>query len=325
MQCEQCGHRSNNGRAGFWRCPQCGWVNHASGPRTNQSLSHLLPAGLLSNRSKSISLLALALALVVTAPILIRRIIKPPDLSVKPVISNTSPSSAISSKLPTSGGASSQSSPSKNKPPVSPATNTSPPPSTPTPASCSKDTSYIKAAALSLDLTSPGLKQVIDPVHYYTVYGHTADQIRSQLNQCSAVSENGQTFDASTDWYINFQYLYSAPSGGLCTLNNIAVGVHVSQAMPAWQASDGDVSGLSTRWSSFIQNLTTHEQGHVNLDTQTAQTLLTGLQNFPATDCGSIVAAANAYGNSQLAALNQANINYDSQTNHGATQGAVFP
>lgn len=190
---------------------------------------------------------------------------------------------------------------------------------------CTKDTTYAKANAISISYTSPGLKQVIDPVHYYKVYGYTPEQIRTQLNQCSPAQDGGTTFDASTDWWINYAYNVYTKTGGLCAINSAAVGLHITQAFPAWQSSQYDSSGLAQRWSIYTTNLTTHEQGHVNLDVQAANNFLAGLQNFPDTDCSNIYSSVNAYANGQFGNLNQANASYDGQTSHGATQGATFP
>jgi len=52
---------------------------------------------------------------------------------------------------------------------------------------------------------------------------------------------------------------------------------------------------------------------------------VTDLTALPAMACSQLASSANGIIQNDVAALNQANTDYDSQTNHGATQGAVLP
>ena len=82
--------------------------------------------------------------------------------------------------------------------------------------------------------------------------------------------------------------------------------------------------GLAEAWDSYIAALTLHEQGHVDRDVQSAQQLLDDLEALGEADCGSLATEVGALATKASIALAQANVDYDTQTSHGRTQGAVL-
>lgn len=192
--------------------------------------------------------------------------------------------------------------------------------------SCTKPTGFTAANALPISTASPGLDLSVEAPQQYTVYGNTATEVRSQINQCSPVSDLGAgEYDAITTWWVNFSYLYSPTSGGNCSVNSVAVGMHIKMVLPAWQSSPNADAGLASEWQTYITNLTTHENGHRDIAINYANTLLSGLQSQPESSCSTIVQTTNDYGNSIISQLETDENNYDLTTNHGATQGATFP
>jgi predicted secreted Zn-dependent protease len=208
--------------------------------------------------------------------------------------------------------------------PAAPPVATPPPATIPNPPDCTK-LSFTPAAALTISTASPGLKKTIDTPKYYKVNGYTPDQVRTQINQCRPTVGATSPYDAGVYWWINYSYLYDTDSNGKCYLRNVAVGLHINSYLPEWQPSAYDISGLSAKWQNYIASLKTHEQGHKDLDIQYAEQILNGLKNLPHSSCSTIVKTANKFADDKIAALKAANSSYDSQTNHGATQGATFP
>jgi predicted secreted Zn-dependent protease len=196
---------------------------------------------------------------------------------------------------------------------------------TPAAPNCAPDTAYTGPASLSLGGAAAGLTTQIDPTHYYQVYGYTNTQIRQQINACAPKLSGNDDFTGYTTYRLSWQYRYSGNADGTCSLVAPKIGMHIGEVLPSWQASAYATPGLATKWSAFIAGLDTHEHGHITLDQQYAAQILASLQAMPATDCGTIAAQANAIINNGVAALDAANVNYDTQTNHGATQGAILP
>jgi len=175
-------------------------------------------------------------------------------------------------------------------------------------------------------LSQPGIQQVIDPASSYTVYGLTAPQVMSQVARCTPVhSTSGApgTFAANTAYTINWQAGYTSGSDGLCTLNNIQVGLHINQVFPAWQPIAA-AADLGTRWQSYISKLQAYENGHVQLDQTAATTVFNDLQNLPPTNCGAIAQTASNKVNADIAAYNEANAAYDSSNDFGIKQGITL-
>jgi predicted secreted Zn-dependent protease len=207
-----------------------------------------------------------------------------------------------------------------------PSSNLSTPTITPSPvaSTCTKGT-YQPASVSNTPSPSVGLQEDVDQPQYYVVYGYTASQIRAELNQCSPVATSQGDFDAETSWWLKFTYDWYTKSNGLCALQNVGVVAHVTFMYPQWTNTAYSAAGLNAKWQTYMTNLTTHEQGHKTIALQYANTLLTQLQSYPDTTCTTIEQSANSYGNGEISALTQAENNYDTQTDHGATQGATFP
>ncbi|HSX45959.1 MAG TPA: DUF922 domain-containing protein [Candidatus Saccharimonadia bacterium] len=204
-----------------------------------------------------------------------------------------------------------------------PAKKTSPPPPVAAPT-CNKSNLDLDPAAISLSPGQNGVSQVVDQPIYYQVYGNTAAQVQAQIKQCSQVSQSGEDFAAGTYYTMNWLYDYTT-DGLTCSIVNVAVGVHVGQVLPDWNPTASSDSGYAAKWRSFMANLQTHENGHRDLDIQYASKIKQDLKGLQGVSCSGIKQAADATANADLAALNWANDNYDAQTDHGQTQGAVIP
>ena len=180
-----------------------------------------------------------------------------------------------------------------------------------------------------IDLTNQanGLTQVSDPTSYYRIYGNNSDQIESQVRQCAPTTNgsDGAEFAAETSYSLNAQYNWAEDSSGYCRVTGAKVGLHINMILPQWQPNADSEAGLAVSWQTYINNLTTHENGHVAIDKQYAAQLLNDLQAFPAGDCASIADSLKTKVNADIAALDAANDAYDAATNHGATQGAIVP
>ena len=183
---------------------------------------------------------------------------------------------------------------------------------------------YSGPSAPAAVASQPGLHQNILAPSYYTVYGNTTDQVRRQIAACSPANSGGERFAASTDYALNWAFDFASGDDGLCRVTAASVALNVSVVYPSWQPSSGAAAGLDASWRKFITSLSAHENGHVQINQAGAAQLLAGLQGFPATSCDTIVAQVTAKATADIQAINQSNDRYDSNTGHGATQGAVL-
>jgi len=188
-------------------------------------------------------------------------------------------------------------------------------------------TTFSGPTALDVSNAPVGYSEVIEQPSHYQIYGNTANQLEKQIAQCAPATDGSGSaeFTAETSYRLAWQYGAINLGNNQCKLSDVKVGLHVGMMLPVWQPTQFATSGLSGQWNTFMANLTTHEKGHVALDQQYAHTLADDLAAFPATDCGTLSQQVRYLIDSEVNTLNQANDNYDSQTNHGATQGAILP
>jgi predicted secreted Zn-dependent protease len=196
-------------------------------------------------------------------------------------------------------------------------------PAAPAPQACIPPV-FTAAAPLALSVRPAGLNQIIEPTTYYRVYGNTAAQIKTQLQQCPALSRTTGTFGAATGSNVTWQYAWTINSAGTCTISAVKVGLHINMILPAWESTNTAASGLAADWQRMITNLAGHENGHVAVYQQYAVQLLQDLQSLPAADCAAAGTQAEAKAAAVIAAMNSANAAYDVHTHHGVAQGVVL-
>ena len=181
-----------------------------------------------------------------------------------------------------------------------------------------------KNSGLQISTSSPGLKDSTAD-HYYKIYGNTVWDLRSQMSQCGP-KQDGESFDAVTYYYINWNYLYQYDANGNCKIENAAVGVKVDIYYPGWQKPSNPDSATANRWDTYMRNLITHEDGHRQIAFEGAQEVLDRLNSLPESDdCQQIENQANSESITVTDAVAARQKSYDDTTNHGETQGAVFP
>jgi predicted secreted Zn-dependent protease len=138
---------------------------------------------------------------------------------------------------------------------------------------------------------------------FYTVTGETANQIRNSLNQ-----NRPGSYDAYAAW--NFQWNGCG--------QDFQVTYTITVDFPEWSPPAAPDDDLVRNWNRYINALALHEQGHVDLVVDSIPYFIETMQNAP---CNQV----NATGQQLLDEINQINVQYDEETNHGETQGAIFP
>jgi predicted secreted Zn-dependent protease len=165
-----------------------------------------------------------------------------------------------------------------------------------------------------------GLTIIEDSTQQYIVYGNTPAERLLQLQRCAPIGE----FAGAASYQVTWQYSYSFLSNGLCRVAQPKIGLHLTMILPKWSAGTGATVTDRAVWNAYIHSLTIHEQGHYALSRQYAQAMADGLLRMPEQSCDSMKSTADRLINGQLAQLKTAQENYDTFTDHGATQGATL-
>jgi predicted secreted Zn-dependent protease len=146
---------------------------------------------------------------------------------------------------------------------------------------------------------------------YYEVHGSTDDELRAGMAQA------GAEFAANTSWQFHWSWNQTT-TGGVCHPTNVQITYSITIAFPHWTPPANAAPGLVDRWTTFTQALATHEDGHAVRVIQNAPNVRDAIA---AASCANAAAAAQ----SAINVIQQISDQYDIDTNHGATQGAVWP
>ncbi len=192
-------------------------------------------------------------------------------------------------------------------------------------------------AAVQYDITvpTPAAPPMVYPITFdssfkvvtYPVVGATLSELSKSLNAQAQPDSNDATgqYYARTQWYLSGRW-FTQPTARGCEVESGSVTLAMTMTLPALSASVGMSPQVSDRWNTFVNNTITHETGHVTRNLQSSRDYQRDLGNFPpAPDCARLKSQLNDLFNRATAAIRQVNIDYDAQTQHGATQGAVFP
>jgi len=160
---------------------------------------------------------------------------------------------------------------------------------------------------------------------YYDVEGNTVQQLQNSIagHDWGVVPAHG-TGTARVVWDYDVSHRLREEAGS-CRYVEVKLNGSIVEELPRWQAPAGADSALVARWNTFITNLETHEQEHVDLGLQAAKEIHDTLINFPPQPtCDELTAKGDARTDEIYDKYEQRNIEYDKRTNHGVTQGAAL-
>jgi predicted secreted Zn-dependent protease len=162
---------------------------------------------------------------------------------------------------------------------------------------------------------------------YYQVGGSTAAQLRAQMDQIGPFNPKfgNRRYDALTRWIVGWRYSYRVENNR-CAIDKAEVDTNITITLPQWNPPSQASGQLRKKWNRYTQALRIHEAGHKQHGIAASKEILRQLNNIPSyRSCQELQTAANNRSNRVIARYNQQDINYDRTTQHGKTQGAIFP
>lgn len=151
---------------------------------------------------------------------------------------------------------------------------------------------------------------------YYDISGSSEIELRQQLDLLSPTGFDNFKGDSTTNW--NIYWNWGGYGTSTCDLNSAEVTYTVEVIMPRWTAPNNAPTELITKWNQYIKVLSEHEQGHVDFVVENYTIVEDAIKNATCDTAESVAQEA-------LAVIRQHDIDYDAETDHGATQGARFP
>lgn len=162
-------------------------------------------------------------------------------------------------------------------------------------------------------------------VQPYSVSGNTPQEIRRALDQQGPFDESGRRFDSDTRWQLDGNWNWQPTARG-CEVKDAILKIQITLVIPTLAVIPSITGSLLSGWNHYIERLKVHEGGHIDMDLTLARKLRDDFANFPpAFDCNILQSQLQARFDSTSSTIKQLNIQYDNETNHGATQGAVYP
>jgi len=160
----------------------------------------------------------------------------------------------------------------------------------------------------------------------YPVSGKTVEQIRRSLDDHSPVRQDGRSFDAYTQWDVDWHLTWFEDPDGTCRPTDVTTRVRVHVTLPDLEETDRLPEALAERWRGYLRALTAHEQAHARIGIEAARAIeaqLMRLGERPA--CAQLAEAAELLAREIIDRHAAIERQYDAETRFGAREGARFP
>ncbi len=160
---------------------------------------------------------------------------------------------------------------------------------------------------------------------YYEISGACEKDLQCDLKGKSCRFVDGKKYDSVTKWRIGWDYGYNK-SKGMCSAEGFRLTVDIVVRIPAWLHRESAPQLLIDKWESYIDQLKTHENEHLEKVVQAADDLTRAVSLMPpAATCADLDSEIRQLSRSRLKQLEVDQNHYDAETSHGWTQGALFP
>ncbi len=111
-----------------------------------------------------------------------------------------------------------------------------------------------------------------------------------------------------------------------CTASSVTLYLSLDYSVPLWLAPEDAAPDLVAAWQAFRAALVAHEQGHGELAAACAWSLGETFASLPpAATCDELDAAIRAASEPVFAACRAEQRGFENATNHGLTQGVLWP
>ena len=160
-------------------------------------------------------------------------------------------------------------------------------------------------------------------VESYAVAGDTPEAILSSLRRSGPQVDGGLFFGLTTT-EVQYRFGY-VRTPGACETADARVDMRVVIALPEWRPTAEAPYDLRRDWNRFAAALRRHEEGHRDRAVAYAQRLQRSLVGLRAPTCDGAAALAGRQAERLQIEAEAEHRQYDETTNHGETEGAVWP
>lgn len=156
----------------------------------------------------------------------------------------------------------------------------------------------------------------------YAVQPRPGETLQQALTASTPIVVEGKRFRGYTRWHVRWNYRWWREASGRCRITEVTTRLFTEVQLPELRGASAQHQAAFDR---YVQALSRHEQGHVQLGRDAAQAIDRAITALPeASDCATLQRAADALGHRLLREHAEREKDYDRTTRHGATQGAIL-
>jgi predicted secreted Zn-dependent protease len=166
---------------------------------------------------------------------------------------------------------------------------------------------------------------VTERYEYYDIHGSCENDLLRELKQKGIAWGDGKKYESVTSWHVKWNYGYTADAQ-TCSADSYQVTVDIVFRYPKWTPMENAPRSLADKWDNYMKHLIVHENEHRDMALAAAAELSHAVSEIPpAKTCTELDRVVRNLSRARMNKLNDDERHYDEATNHGATQGAIFP
>jgi len=166
--------------------------------------------------------------------------------------------------------------------------------------------------------------KVRERYEFYDVEGKTLDELRKQMKKNGTKWTDGNVYSALTTWDIKYRYdIFN--DNGRYSIKSVNTKVNIIYRLPRMTVAGTDPE-LTTLWNNYLARLQDHECGHKDIAVKAASEIneiFVSLAGFTSED--ELEEQISLRTEEKFRQLKVLQIEYDDETRHGETQGAILP
>jgi predicted secreted Zn-dependent protease len=161
-------------------------------------------------------------------------------------------------------------------------------------------------------------------VVYYDISARTGRGLIHEMGARGPLGQDGRRYPANTRWHVALHYLVQPIPGG-CKLIDFTVTVEGTMTLPRWIDSNAAPRSLVRSWDAMAAAMRVHESGHYAHGIEAAREIGALREAFPrAADCRALDKEIDGNARAILDKYAALDAQYDRDTKHGQTQGAIL-
>ncbi len=155
----------------------------------------------------------------------------------------------------------------------------------------------------------------------YDIQGNTFDEIRRELS-----SKGRHGFHGWMEWQVRWDYRTSGIAGRGCSVTGFRTDLRVRITTPRLVGAHSKQPALREEWLRYERALSHHEDGHAAIAAEAAEEMEQRVQSLRATtgSCAGLGTRIDQICHEVLAEYRRRDQQYERETGHGRTQGALF-